>query len=71
MAEDSIFTKIIKGEIPSHKIYEDERTLAFVDINPIQPGQVVVVSKAQVDSFMDLADEDYSALWQTVRNVAR
>ncbi len=41
--EDSIFTKIIRGEIPSHKIYEDERTFAFLDIHPVQPGMVLVI----------------------------
>lgn len=69
--EDSIFTKIIKGEIPSHKIYEDEKTLAFLDIFPIQEGMVVVIPKVQVDAFMDLEDEDYAALMQTVKIVAR
>ena len=40
--EDSIFTKIIRGEIPCYKIYEDDKTLAFMDIQPIQTGQVVL-----------------------------
>lgn len=69
--QDSVFTKIIKGDIPSHKVYEDERTLAFMDINPIQPGMVLVIPKAQVDHFMDLAEDDYAALMETVRRVAR
>ncbi|QQS18984.1 HIT domain-containing protein [Candidatus Saccharibacteria bacterium] len=43
--QDSIFTKIIKGEIPCHKVYEDAYTLAFLDIHPIQPGHVLVVPK--------------------------
>ncbi len=46
---DSIFTKIIKGEIPCHKIYEDERTFAFLDIHPKVPGHVLVVPKKQVE----------------------
>jgi histidine triad (HIT) family protein len=69
--QDSVFTKIIKGEIPSHKVYEDERTLAFMDINPIQPGMVLVIPKAQVDHFMDLDDQDYLSLMATVKKVAR
>lgn len=69
--EDSIFTKIIKGEIPAHKVYEDDKTLAILDIYPIQPGQVLVFPKVQVDHFMDLPDEDYQALWSTVKKVAQ
>lgn len=69
--QDSIFTKIVRGEIPCHKVYEDDRTLAFLDIHPIQPGMTLVISKTQVESFMDLSDEDYTALWTTVRKVAR
>lgn len=67
--QDSIFTKIIKGEIPCHKIYEDEKTLAILDIYPIQPGQVVVVPKKQVGFVWDLEDEDYTALMHTVKRV--
>lgn len=69
--EDSIFTKIIRGEIPCHKVYEDDKTLAFLDINPIQPGQVLVVSKSQVDHLMDLDDTDYEALWAAVRKISQ
>ena len=68
--EDSIFTKIIKGDIPCHKVYEDEKTFAFVDINPIQPGHTLVVSKNQQDKFYDLPEEDYTALMSTVKKVA-
>ena len=68
---DSIFTKIIKGEIPSHKVYEDDKTLAIVDIAPIQPGHVVVVPKKQVGFVWDLEDEDYTALMLTVKKVGR
>ncbi len=67
---DSIFTKIIKGEIPCHKVYEDDKTIAFMDIHPIQPGMVLVVPKVQVDHFMELADEDYDALMRAVKKVA-
>ncbi|OGL30232.1 hypothetical protein A3D14_02805 [Candidatus Saccharibacteria bacterium RIFCSPHIGHO2_02_FULL_47_12] len=67
---DSIFTKIIKGEIPCHKIYEDDKTLAFLDIHPIQPGHTLVISKAQVDPIWDLDDEDYQAVMATCKRVA-
>lgn len=68
--EDSIFTKIIKGEIPCHKIHEDAYSLAFLDINPIQPGMVLVVSKQQVDHIWDLPADAYDSLMQTVYKVA-
>lgn len=69
--EDSIFTKIIKGEIPSHKVYEDDKTFAFLDIHPIQPGHVLVVPKVQVANFYELADEEYDAFFRTVKKVAK
>ncbi len=67
--QDSIFTKIIKGEIPCHKVYEDDKTFAFLDIEPIGPGHVLIVSKTQADIW-DLPDSDYQALMATVRAVA-
>jgi histidine triad (HIT) family protein len=69
--EDSIFTKIIKGEVPSYKIYEDDRTYAFLDIHPIQPGHVLVIPRAQVEFAWDLEDEDYHAVMATAKKVAR
>lgn len=71
MAEDSIFTKIIVGELPCHKVYEDESTLAFLDIHPVQFGHVLVVPKRQVEDFYDLSDKEYQALMATVKKVAR
>lgn len=67
--EDSIFTKIIKGEIPCHKIYEDDKTLAFLDINPIAKGHILVVPKVQVEFVWDLEVKDYQALMATVQKV--
>lgn len=69
--QDSIFTKIIKGEIPCHKIYEDDQTLALLDIHPIQPGQVLVVPKRQVAFVWDLEPEEYQALMATVHKVGK
>lgn len=71
MAEPSIFTRIINGEIPCHKVYEDDKTLAFLDIHPIQPGHVLVVPKAQIDHIWDLPPDDYQALMNTAKKVAR
>ncbi len=67
--EASIFTKIIRGEIPAHKVYEDAQTFAFLDIYPAQPGHTLVVPKKQVDRLEDLAHEDYQALMATVQKV--
>lgn len=71
MEQDSIFTKIIKGEVPSHKIYEDDKTLAFLDIYPIVQGQTVVVPKKQIEFVWDLDNEDYTALMTTTKKVAQ
>jgi histidine triad (HIT) family protein len=69
--EPSIFAKIIDGDIPCHRVYEDDQTLAFLDINPIVPGHTLVVPKVQVDQFQELDDEAYAALWRSVKIVAR
>lgn len=68
--EDSVFTKIIKGELPCHKVYEDELTLAFMTIQPVREGHTLVIPKKQVDQYIDLPDEDYEAVWRTVKKVA-
>lgn len=67
---DSIFTRIIKGEIPCHKVYEDEKTFAFLDIHPIQKGHVLVVPKVQIEHLWDLPDEDYQAVMAATKRVA-
>jgi len=69
--QDSIFTKIIKGEIPCHKVYEDEHTFAFLDIHPVQPGHTLVIPKKQVEFVWDLDDVTYQAVMATARKVAR
>ncbi|MBQ3445449.1 HIT domain-containing protein [Candidatus Saccharibacteria bacterium] len=67
----SIFTKIVNNEIPSYKIYEDDKTLAFLDIHPESKGHVLVIPKTEVDKIYDLADEDYAALMATVKKLSR
>lgn len=69
MAEDSVFTKIINGDIPAHKVYEDDRVIAFLDIHPIQPGHTLVVPKSEVDHIWDLSPEDYHALMNAVKKI--
>ena len=68
--EPTLFTKIIRGQIPCHKIYEDKKTLAFLDIHPIQPGHTLVIPKVEVEFVWVLTDEDYQALTETVKKVA-
>lgn len=68
--QESIFTKIIKGEIPSHKVYEDEHTFAFLDIHPVQPGHTLVIPKKQVEFVWDLDDETYQNLMASVKKIA-
>lgn len=68
--EDSIFTKIINGEIPSFKIYEDEHTFAFLDIHPVAPGHVLVVPKKQVEFLWDLDDATYQAVMAAAKKIA-
>ena len=67
----SVFTKIIQGEIPSYKVYEDDKTIAFLDIHPETKGHVLVVPKVEVDKIYDLPDEDYSALMTTVKKLSK
>ncbi|MBP9853210.1 HIT family protein [Candidatus Saccharibacteria bacterium] len=69
MQDASVFTKIIRGEIPCHKVYEDEHTLAFLDINPAQPGHTLVVPKKQVEFVWDLDDETYLAVMRTAKKI--
>ncbi|MCF8296788.1 MAG: HIT family protein [Saprospiraceae bacterium] len=65
----SIFTKIINGEIPSHKIAEDENFYAFLDIFPLAKGHSLVVPKKEVDYILDLDDESYKELFYFAKKV--
>jgi histidine triad (HIT) family protein len=69
--EPTIFTKIVRGEIPSHKVYEDEKTLAFLNIYPSVKGHTLVIPKTQIASLWDLDEADYDAVMRTSRLVAR
>lgn len=67
----SIFTKIVNGEIPCYKIYEDDKTLAFLDIHPESKGHTLVIPKNEVDKIYDLPDEDYRALMDTAKKLSK
>jgi histidine triad (HIT) family protein len=66
----SIFSRIIAGEIPCHRVAETDRAIAFLDIRPLTEGHTLVVPKAEVDSIFDLDSEDYQAVFDLVRAVA-
>lgn len=68
--QETIFTKIINGTIPSFKVYEDEKTYAFLDIHPVQPGHTLVVPKNPIEFIWDLPLEDYDAVMATCKKVA-
>ena len=67
--QDCIFCKIIKGEIPCSKVYEDDKVLAFNDINPQSPVHVLIVPKTHVQSIMDMNVDEYQIIGH-VFNVA-
>lgn len=68
---ESIFTKIVKGDIPSYKIAESETCYAFLDINPLAKGHTLVIPKKEVDYIFDLEDELYEELFAFARNVGK
>ena len=69
MEGECIFCKIVAGEIPSHLVFEDDQTLAFMDINPIRHGHVVVIPKEHVMYVQQLEDELYQKVMLTVKKV--
>lgn len=68
---DCIFCKIVKGELPSFKIYEDEKSLAFLDINPIRPGHTILIPKDHYRDLLDTPDELLEHLIKVGKKVAR
>ena len=66
----TIFSKIVKGEIPCYKIHENEHFLAFLDVFPLVEGHVLVIPKVEVDYLFDLEDETYSGLFLFAKEVA-
>jgi len=65
----SIFSKIIAGEIPCTRVWQDPDHFAFLDIRPVQPGHTLVVPKREVSYLFDLSEEEYGSLWRAVRTV--
>ncbi|HNX68738.1 MAG TPA: HIT family protein [Candidatus Omnitrophota bacterium] len=67
----TIFTKIIAGEIPAHKVLEDDRYLAFLDLRPVNPGHTLVIPKQEVDYIFDMEDDLLEGLMVFSKKVAR
>lgn len=67
----TIFSKIVAGEIPCHKIAEDERFFAFLDINPLAEGHTLVIPKQEVDYIFDLDDEQLSGMICFAKKVSK
>ena len=66
----SIFTRIVNGEIPSHKLAEDDRYFAFLDINPVQKGHALVIPKKEIDHLFDLDDDLLAGMLPFAKQVA-
>lgn len=67
----TIFSKIISGEIPAYKIYEDDIVCAFLDVNPMQKGHTLVATKVEIDQFFDLDEKLYDQVMHRVRYVSQ
>ena len=67
----SIFTRIVNGEIPCHKIAEDKDFLAFLDINPLQEGHTLVIPKKEVNYIFDVENDLHAGLWNFAKKVGK
>ena len=68
---DNVFAKILRGELPAHKVHEDEHTLAFMDVFPHSPGHTLVIPKAPSRNLLEADEEDLCHVMRTLRRVAR
>lgn len=68
---NNIFAKILRGELPAHKVYEDDRAFAFLDIMPRAPGHTLVIPKAPARTFLDIAPDELSHLIKVTQTIAR
>lgn len=69
--DQNVFAKILRGELPCHKIYEDEKTIAIMDIMPRGDGHCLVIPKAASRNILDIAEEDLFAVMATAQKLAR
>lgn len=66
----SVFSKIVRGEIPCNKVAENDECLAFLDIAPLAKGHTLVIPKKETDYIFDITSEEYARLWQFAQDVA-
>jgi histidine triad (HIT) family protein len=69
--EECIFCKIVKGDIPCHKIYEDQKVLAFADINPIAEGHTLLIPKRHAADLWEIQEDDLMAIHAASKKIAR
>jgi histidine triad (HIT) family protein len=69
--DTNIFAKILRGEIPAYKVYEDEKSLAFLDIMPRSPGHTLVIPKSNARNILDVAPDDLCHVMQVTQKIAR
>src|SRR5690348_17812060 len=67
---NNIFAKILRGELPSHKVYEDDRAFAFLDIMPRSPGHTLVIPKAPARGILDIAEDDLAEVARSAKRIA-
>jgi histidine triad (HIT) family protein len=68
---NNIFAKILRGELPAHKVYDDAKVFAFLDIMPRAPGHTLVIPKASVRNILDIEPDDLSHLFRATQKIAR
>jgi histidine triad (HIT) family protein len=69
--QNNIFAKILRGELPSHKVYEDDKAFAFLDIMPRAPGHTLVIPKAAVRNILDVAPDDFAYVMKVAQKIAQ
>ena len=69
--EANIFAKILRGEMPAYKVYEDDKSLAFLDIMPRSPGHTLVIPRSKARNILDAAPEDLCHVMQVTQKIAR
>ena len=68
---ETIFSKILRGEVPAHRVYEDERVFAFLDVGPLSPGHLLVIPKEPAETLDQLSDESSAAIGRVLPRLCR
>jgi histidine triad (HIT) family protein len=69
--QNNVFAKILRGELPAHKVYEDDKVFSFLDIMPRAPGHTLVIPKSPARTFLDIAPDDLAHLMKVTQRIAR